>query len=102
MLNPQELDQARRFSCDSESITKFFIQNSELFDRDAKLIFNMDETMLHSKKKLKVIVPEKTLPLIVSPPVPPHITAVITIGASGNALQPLIFLPNKKTKRNIE
>ena len=35
------------------------------------------------KKKLKVIMPEKTLPLVVSPPVPTHITAVVTICASG-------------------
>lgn len=102
VLSPQELDQARRFSCDSESISNFFIQNAELFDRDERLIFNMDETMLYSKKKLKVIVPEKTLPLVVSPPAPPHITAVITICASGYFLEPLILLPNKKTKRNIE
>ena len=53
VLNPQELDQARRFSCDTESITNFFIQNYELFQRDDKLIFNMDETMLYSKKKTK-------------------------------------------------
>ena len=58
--------------------------------------------MLYSKKKLKVIVPEKALPLVVSPPTPPHITAVITICASGWFLEPLILLPNKKTKRNIE
>lgn len=62
----------------------------------------MDETMMSSKKKLKVIVPNQKLPFVVSPPVFPHITALVTICASGDHLNPLIILPNKKTSRNIE
>ena len=88
------MDQARRFSCDTESIQKLFNENLELFYRDFRLIFNMDETMIDSKKKLKVILPDKILPLVVSPPVFPHITAIITICAAGNCFEPLILLPN--------
>lgn len=54
------------------------------------------------QKKLKVLVPNQKLPLVVSPPVFPHITAVITVCAAGNCMDPLIILPNKRTKRNIE
>lgn len=46
--------------------------------------------------------PDKILPLVVSPPVFPHITAIITICAAGNCFEPLILLLNKKTTRNIE
>ena len=74
------------------------IQNQfkKLFDREFRFIFNIDE------KKLKVILPDKILPLVVSPPVFPHITAIISICAAGNCIEPLILLPNKKTTRNIE
>ena len=55
----------------------------------------MDETMVSSSKKFKVYVTKGRIPLT-APPINPHITACITIGANGNVFKPLFILPNKK------
>ena len=57
----------------------------------------MDETMLSSNKKLKVIVGnDKKHPLVVRPKSITHLTGVITINANGDYFKPLIILPKKK------
>ncbi len=101
-VNPQPLEYIRRFSCDQVSIQNFFNDNWILLNRNPKLIFNMDETMINSNRKLKVITPQKTLPLIIENQKYPHITGVVTICADGFCLDPFIILADKKTKRNIE
>ena len=52
----QELEAVRRSHCDVAAITSFFDKNSKMLDRDPHLIFNMDETMISSKRKFKVLI----------------------------------------------
>ena len=62
----------------------------------------MDETMIDSNRKLKVITPVGKMPLVIDNQNYPHITGVVTICADGSYLEPFIILPDKKTRRNIE
>ena len=62
----------------------------------------MDETMVSSNKKFKVLVSQGRVPLSESPPVYPHITACITVSASGYVMKPLFILKNKKTLNGLE
>ena len=52
----QELEAARRHGCDKKIINQFFDKHKDLLNRDPRLIFNMDETMVSSKKSLKFFV----------------------------------------------
>ena len=90
------------FSCDQISIQNFFDVNWILLNRNPKLIFNMDETLVDSNRKLKEITPEKTIPLTIENSKYSHITGVVTVCADGFYLDPFIILPNKKTAKNIE
>lgn len=101
-VNPQPLEFVRRFSCDQISIQNFFDVNWILLNRNPKLIFNMDETLVDSNRKLKEITPEKTIPLTIENSKYSHITGVVTVCADGFYLDPFIILPNKKTAKNIE
>ena len=96
------LEEVRRAGCDKRIINLFFDKHGKLMDRSPLLIFNMDETMISSNKKFKVLCPKKYKGLSVSEPNYPHITACVTIGASGIFMKPMIILPNKKTLRGIE
>ena len=96
VLSARVLDNVRRASCDVWSITYFFEKFGYLFLRDERLIFNMDETGIQSKKKFKVLCGEGRIPLSCSQMRIPHLTACVTISAAGCALKPLIILPNKK------
>ena len=42
-----ELETMRRIACDQTAIEEFFMKHSHLLQRDPKLIFNMDETMVN-------------------------------------------------------
>ena len=48
-----ELETMRRIACDRKAIEDFFAKHSALLNRDPRLIFNMDETMVSSKKNSK-------------------------------------------------
>ena len=48
-----ELETKRRIDCDKTAIEEFFNKHSCLLNRDPGLIFNMNETMVSSKKKFK-------------------------------------------------
>lgn len=41
--------------CDTKAINSFFMTFGFLYDRDKRLIFNMDETQLSSLKSLKIL-----------------------------------------------
>ena len=97
-----ELETMRRIACDRKAIEDFFAKHSALLNRDPRLIFNMDETMVSSKKKFKVVVTKKRTPLTESPQICPHITACITIGAAGHVMKPLYIIPKKKTLKGLE
>lgn len=100
ILPKGELETLRRIGCDEVAIRDFFTKHKNLLDRDPKLIFNMDETMVSAKKKLKVLCPQDLSALTESTPKCPHITACVTIGADGDVLKPMFILPNNK--KNIK
>lgn len=102
IVSAQTLEYGRRIYCDYEAITEYFIIYGELFKRDKRLILNMDETSLSSRKRLKVLAKKTQLPLITENPKIPHLTGVITVSASGHLFSPLIVLPNKKTLRYLK
>lgn len=98
----QSLEFGRRYFCDFKSITDFFIIYGQLFKRDKRLILNMDETSLSSRKRLKVIAKKNQLPLLTQSPKIPHLTGCITVSGGGQYFKPLIVLPNKKTLRYLK
>lgn len=98
----QSLEFGRRYFYDFKSITDFFIIYGQLFKRDKRLILNMDETGLSSKKRLKVIAKKNQLPLLTQSPKIPHLTGCITVSGGGQYFKPLIVLPNKKTLRYLK
>lgn len=102
IVRPQELELIRRTSCDVGSIYRFFEQFYDLIDRDRRLIFNMDETMVSAKRKYKVLVQKGRLPLTTSAQTAPHLTGCITVSASGTCLEPLLILKSKKTLAGLE
>jgi hypothetical protein len=93
VCNPQELDDARRKGCDKEVITDFFNKFGSLFQRDERLIWNMDETILDSKKEFKVLAQKGKLPLKKAKERPPHLTGVCAFSAMGKVCKPMIILP---------
>ena len=100
---PKEtLEEARRRGCDKPTINLFFNLHQNLMNRDPSLIFNMDETMISFKRKFKVLCLKGNKGLSSSGHIYPHITACVTIGATGKVLKPLFILPNKKTLKGIE
>lgn len=102
IVNSQTLEFGRRFFCDFDTIALYFTIYGFLFDRDKRLILNMDETSLSSKKRLKVIAREAQLPLMTEQPKIPHMTACVTITANGEYFKPMIVLPNMKTLSKLK
>ena len=88
--------------CDESIINSFFDLHSNLMNRNPLLIFNMDETMVSSKKKFKVLCGKQQHGLVMSDKVFPHMTACITIGVCGHVMKPLFILPNKKKIDGLE
>ena len=102
VVPPEDLERMRRIACDKTAIQEFFERHAELLRRDRRLIFNMDETMVSSQRKFKVVVTNGRTPLSESQQVCPHITACVTIGAAGYVMKPLYIIPNKKTLKGLE
>ena len=57
--------------------------------------------MIDSNRKLKVITPEKTIPLAIKHQSYLHITDVIMIWDNESHLNPFIILPDKKQKEAL-
>ena len=98
----QKLEAARRSHCDVRAIRNFFDQFSGLFNRDHRLIFNMDETMMSSNRKFKVLVIGQRLPLVTAQAKFPHITACIRFSAAGYLTKSLNIFLNKATLKKLE
>ena len=92
-----EIEKVRRIACDEVTIKEFFDKYSDLLKRDPRLIFNMDETMVSSRKRFKVLCTKGHVPLSTADQIFPHITACVTISTGGKVLKPMFILPNKKT-----
>ena len=102
VTNSQQLESARRSHCDVHAIRIFFDQFAGILDRDHRLIFNMDATMMASNRKFKVLVIDRRLPLVTAQSKFPHITACICFSAAGYLTKPLIIFPNKATMKKLE
>lgn len=98
----EELEAARRLYCDTDAITQWFVRFSVLLDRPVSLMFNMDETQVNAKKKLKVLCANGQRPLVTSQPILPHMTAAVTVNGSGHRVKPLLILPNKRTLQSLQ
>ena len=97
-----EIETLRRIGCDEVVIRDFFEKHRDLLDRDPRLIFNMDETMVTANRRFKVLYPKDRSPLTESSPKYPHITACITIGATGDVLKPFFILQNTRKFLHFE
>jgi hypothetical protein len=76
LSDPQYLEDARRKGCDKEVITAFFNKFGSLFDRDPRLIFNINEIMLDSRNEFQVLVKRGRFPLKKAAKQPLHLTRV--------------------------
>lgn len=63
VTSSQELEAARRAHCDVRAISVFFDEFGALLDRDHRLIFNMDETMISSKKEVQSSFQDRKAPI---------------------------------------
>ena len=63
IVAPRELDHLRRTHCDSAAIESFLNEFAALFDCNPRLIFNMDETSIYSRKRFKVLCRAGRIPL---------------------------------------
>ena len=102
IASAQQIETLRRSSCDVAAIYFYFELHEFLFDRPPELILNMDETMLSSKRRFKVLAAKGQLPLIPETIKLPHLTGCVTFTAAGHVFDPLIILPDKKTLRTLE
>jgi hypothetical protein len=62
IMTPSSIESARRHSCSTVAIEAFFDCFSVVPDRDPALIVNCDETHVSSRKKFKVLAPDRHLP----------------------------------------
>ena len=62
IMPKSDLDTMRRIACDKTSIEDFFFKHSHLLQRDPRLIFNMDETSVSSKKNLRLLFRKEEFP----------------------------------------
>ena len=102
LCRAEELEIARRTYCDRSAVTNWFLTFSEMFNRHPALMFNMDETQLSSRKRMKVLCECLQRPLTTALPPLPHMTGAVTINGRGHRIRPLVILPNKKTLRSLE
>ena len=63
IVKSQEFEMIRRRPCDVNRIFSFFETNYSHLQKDPRLVFNINETMLSSKRKYKVLARRIGLPL---------------------------------------
>lgn len=102
ITSSQQIEIERRTFCDASTIYLYFLVHQGLFQRDRRLIINMDETMLSAKRRLKVLAREGKLPLVPEAVKVPHLTGCVAFTASGFVFDPMIILPRKKTLRTLQ
>ena len=78
------LELTRKLYCDESAITEFFYLFEDVLQmKDRRLVFNMDETSLSGGKQYRVLREQGHLPLVTGGEKLPHLTAAVTICASG-------------------
>ena len=97
IVSSQTIDMLRRSTCDANHIRQFFLSKHRYFARRKKFIANMDETMLYSKRRYKVLTAGRNRPVRAEKSQLPHLTGVCTIFADGTTMKPMVILPQKKT-----
>jgi hypothetical protein len=102
ICSPQEIDAARRHFCDHMSISMFFVTFRDVIEgRDKRLVFNMDETQLSSRKRFHVLAVNGHYPLVKAEAKLPHLTGVCTISAGGAVFRPIIILKQLKSIKSL-
>ena len=94
--NPETLEQARRLFCNSNSVRAFFAANEEVFKKDPRLLFNVDETSSTSSKKFKVLCAEYGRPITPDEEHEDHYTGLFPFNAAGDKLKATIIMPGIK------
>jgi hypothetical protein len=99
---PRELEAARRYFCDYEALSLFFLHFQSVIEgRNRCLIFNMDETHLSARKWFRVLTGVGHLPLIKTETKLPHLTRLCTISAGGAVSKPIIILKELKSLKSL-
>ena len=91
----QSIDLKRIQSSNPDTIINWFEKHQSIMQRNPKLIFNADETMLNFKKDYKVLIPEhKQIGLVINEDSPIHITSMVCFNSCGDVVKPFFILPN--------
>ena len=101
IISEQKLEIERKFGANSFTIFKYLLYFKDLLNRPPELILNMDETIISSRKRLKVLAKKFQLPLTSYETKLPHLTGVITISATGKFFDPIVIVPNLKRLSSI-
>jgi len=72
-----------------------------MLNRGPRLMWNADETQINTAKRFRVLCERKKKPLLTSENKLPHLTASMSISASGHLLRPLIILPNLQNLKTL-
>ncbi len=94
LKNQETLEALRRSHGKKSIINCFYSKNQQIFRKDPRLIWNVDETSSASNKKYKVLCQKEMLPLTEIENLSEHYTGLFPFNASGNKLMPTIILPN--------
>lgn len=101
IANAKEIAIERIKAANPDVIKNWLLFYKELFNRDARLLYNADETFLNFKRDYKSIA------CGLANPVTPedkgsHMTAMVYFSASGDVIKPMIILPGiKKVPQNL-
>jgi hypothetical protein len=99
---PQEFEAVRRYFCDYEAISFFFLRFQSVIERrHLCLIFNMDGTQLSARKRFRVLTGAGHLLLINAETILPHLTRLCTISAGGAVFKPIIILKELKSLKSL-
>jgi hypothetical protein len=93
VMSPEQIEQARRHSCNEKAVATFFDKFSDDLQRDKHLILNCDETHVSSRKHFKVLAPGGRAALKGCREKLPHFSAMCTISGGGYKFRPMFILP---------
>ena len=96
--NKRLIDSKRLEACSTNVITEFYVKfGNKIASTPPALLFNADETMMESKAKRKVVVPNNVRVVIEAGlPALPHISAMVCSNVFGKGPPPLLLLEGLK------
>ena len=100
--NKRLVDSKRLEACSYDLIRQFFTKfGHRIANTPPALLFNADETMIESKNKRKVVVPNDVrLVIEAGMPILPHISAMVCSNVFGQGPPPLVILEGLKNIPN--